>query len=61
MLFVHMEHFWDILFKLIKQGTNTLHVPFIFLFRIVCFMVSRESLSGVECSSQIHLLQISVD
>uniref|UniRef100_A0A4W5QT73 Uncharacterized protein n=1 Tax=Hucho hucho TaxID=62062 RepID=A0A4W5QT73_9TELE len=24
--FVHMEHFWDLLFQLMKYGTNTLHV-----------------------------------
>ena len=28
-----MEHFWDLLFQLVKHGTNTLHVAFIFLFR----------------------------
>jgi hypothetical protein len=33
-LFVCMEHFWDLLFQLIKDGTNTLHVAFIFLFSI---------------------------
>uniref|UniRef100_A0A8C7QQI9 Protein kinase domain-containing protein n=1 Tax=Oncorhynchus mykiss TaxID=8022 RepID=A0A8C7QQI9_ONCMY len=25
-LFVHTEHFWDLLFQLMKHGTNTLHV-----------------------------------
>ena len=34
MLFVHMEHFWDLLFQLMKHGTKTLHVPFIFLFSV---------------------------
>ena len=34
-LFVHMENFWDLLFKLMKHGTNTLHVAFIFLFSLV--------------------------
>ena len=29
-----MEHFWDLLFQLVKHGTNTLHVAFIFLFSI---------------------------
>jgi hypothetical protein len=29
-----MEHFWDLLFKLMKHGTSTLHVVFIFLFII---------------------------
>ena len=32
---VCMEHFWDLLFQLMKHGTNTLHVAFIFLFSIV--------------------------
>ena len=30
-LFVHMEHFWDILFQLIKHGTKTLHCIYIFV------------------------------
>ena len=29
-LFVHMDNFWDVLFQLMKHGTNTLHVGFIF-------------------------------
>ena len=29
-----MEHFWDILVQVMKHGTNTLHVVFIFLFSI---------------------------
>ena len=29
-----MKHFWDLLFQLMKQGTNTSHVAFIFLFSI---------------------------
>ena len=29
-----MEHFWDILFQLMKYGTNTLHVAFIFLLSV---------------------------
>ena len=29
-LFVRMEHFWDLLFQLMKHGINTLHVGFIF-------------------------------
>jgi hypothetical protein len=24
-LFVHLEHYWDLLFNLMKHGTNTLH------------------------------------
>ena len=32
--FVHMEHFWDPLFHLMKHGTKTLHVAFIFLFSV---------------------------
>jgi hypothetical protein len=31
-LFVSMEHSWDLLFQLMKHGTNTLHVTFILLF-----------------------------
>ena len=26
-----MEHFWDVLFQLMKHRTNTLHVGFIFV------------------------------
>ena len=33
-LFMHMKHFWDLLFQFMKHGTNTLHVAFIFLFSI---------------------------
>jgi hypothetical protein len=33
-LFVHMEHFWDLLFQLMKHGTNTSHVAFTFLFSV---------------------------
>ena len=29
-----MEHFWDLVFQLMKHGTNTLNVPFIFLLSI---------------------------
>ena len=29
-----MEHFGDFLFQLMKHGTNTLHVAFIFLFSV---------------------------
>jgi hypothetical protein len=32
---VCIEHFWDLLFQLMKHGTNTLQVVFIFLFSIV--------------------------
>ena len=32
--FLRMEHFWDLLFQLMKNWTNTLHVAFIFLFSI---------------------------
>jgi hypothetical protein len=27
-----MEHFWDLLFQLMKHETNTVHVAFILLF-----------------------------
>ena len=30
-----MEHFWDFLFQLMKNETNTLNVTFIFLFSII--------------------------
>jgi hypothetical protein len=33
-LFVLMENFWDLLFEFMKQWTSTLHVAFIFLFRV---------------------------
>uniref|UniRef100_A0A8C7QCD9 COMM domain containing 7 n=1 Tax=Oncorhynchus mykiss TaxID=8022 RepID=A0A8C7QCD9_ONCMY len=33
-LFVHLEQFWDLLFQLMKHGTNTLHAVFIFLFSV---------------------------
>ena len=29
-----MENFWNVLFQLMKHGTNTLHVTFIFLLRV---------------------------
>uniref|UniRef100_A0A8C7K901 Uncharacterized protein n=1 Tax=Oncorhynchus kisutch TaxID=8019 RepID=A0A8C7K901_ONCKI len=29
-----MEHLWDLLFQLMKHGTNTLHVVFILLHSI---------------------------
>ena len=34
-LFMHMGHFWDVLFQLIKHEPNTLHVEFIFLFSVL--------------------------
>ena len=34
-LFVRMEKIWDLLFQLVKHGTNTLHVAFIFMFSII--------------------------
>jgi uncharacterized protein YjfI (DUF2170 family) len=33
-LFVRMEEFGDLLFQLMKHGTKTLYVGFIFLFRM---------------------------
>jgi hypothetical protein len=41
-----MEHFWDLLFQLMKHGTNTLHVVFIFFVRYT----STVSLTGMEVS-----------
>jgi hypothetical protein len=42
-LFVHMENFWDLLSQLIKHGTNTLHVAFIF---VQCMFRSRNLLNN---------------
>ena len=39
-LFVRMENFWDLLFQLMKYGTNTLHVAFRFLFSIYLRFIS---------------------
>ena len=33
-IFVYMEHFWYLLFQLMKHGTNALHVTFIFLLSV---------------------------
>jgi hypothetical protein len=44
-LFVCMENVWDLLFQLIKNGTNTLHVAFLFLFSV--YWVCRPLLSIV--------------
>jgi hypothetical protein len=41
-LFACMEHFCDLLLQLMKHGTNTLHVVFIFLYSID--VTDRESL-----------------
>ena len=35
-LFVHMENVRNILFKLMKHGTNTLYVAIVFLFSVCC-------------------------
>ena len=29
-----MDNFWDLLFQLMKQGTNTLHFAFTFFFSV---------------------------
>ena len=42
--FVHMEHYSDLSFQLMKHGTNTLHVAFIFLFSVMLPMNSFRSL-----------------
>ena len=31
---MRIEHFWDILFQLMKHGANTLHAALIFLFNV---------------------------
>ena len=40
-LFVRMENFSDLLFQLMKHGTNSLHVVFIFLFSIIPMLLTR--------------------
>ena len=30
-LFVHMKHFWDLFFQLMKHGTNISHIVYIFV------------------------------
>ena len=39
--FVHMEHFWDLSFQLMKHGTNTLHVALDFIENIHCMESAR--------------------
>ena len=46
-MFVRVEHFWDLLFQLMKLGTNTLHVAFIFLFSVVWAVLC--SRNRIEC------------
>ena len=53
-LSVHLENFCDILFQLMKHGTNTLHAVFIFLFSMFCFktvrqFVNREKQQNLNC------------
>jgi hypothetical protein len=43
-LFLCMEHFWDILFQLMKHGTNTLHVAFIFLLSVDSYTLSVQNI-----------------
>jgi hypothetical protein len=31
---VCMDNFWDLIFQLMKHGTDTLHLAFIFLFSV---------------------------
>ena len=44
-----MEHFEDLLFQLMKHGTNTLHVEFLFLFSVV------SAGSGFWCGALSHI------
>ena len=37
---MRMEHFWDLLFQLMKHGTNISHVTFIFLFSVVTVILA---------------------
>ena len=40
-LFVHVENFWDLLFQLMKHGTDTLHVEITFLFSVHTHSLSQ--------------------
>jgi hypothetical protein len=54
-----MEHFRDLLFQLIKHGTNTLHVAFIFLFSAERSMKERRDRwrnANDMCQDEIGLL-----
>ena len=49
-----MEHFWDLLFQLMKHGNKTLHAAFIILFSVIHCM-----LMGAKEPNQSWLLQKS--
>lgn len=58
--FVRMEHFRDLLYQLMKYGTNTFHVAPIFLFSVnVCTtIVSHDQLSDSPSPDQyLHVTQ----
>ena len=40
-LLVRMEHFWDLLFQLMKHGTNTLHVAVVFVNGVMTLLVEH--------------------
>ena len=49
-LFVHIEHFWDLLFWLMKHGTNTLHVAFYVSVYIGQIIIYRHSVALQDCA-----------
>ena len=53
-----MEHFWDLLFQLMKHGTNTLHVAFIFLFHIERVQAGAVSLPLMGLGSLIETIEM---
>ena len=56
-----MEHFWDLLFQLMKHGTNTLHIAFIFLFsfsiNLAWLKGKQRSLSLQKCNNLIEWVE----
>ena len=48
-----MEHFWDLLFQLMKHVTNTLYVAFIFLVSIYVLFYSDFS-RGAAAPSEVE-------
>jgi hypothetical protein len=52
-LFVSIEHFWDLLFKLMKHGTDTLHVAFLFLYSMD-YIFENKFLVYKFCATHVH-------
>ena len=46
---MRIEHFWDLLFQLMKHGTKALHVVFIFLFSVLTCTLSVQNIMNT-CS-----------